>query len=379
MNKRICVLLIGILLFSSLLTGCWDQRLLRDRSLILSIGYDRGEKKELVKTITSPDQTSEGTSGNDDISSIKSNVVSLSGNTAKDIDKHMDQVIPEKFDHSKARVLLFGEEIAKEGIFSTLDSMYRDLRGPLNAQVAIFAGEASEALSIHSEQPLLKSEIFTQLLVSAEEAGITKNESVQTACPILLADGKDLVLPYLSYDEEKGEERMEGIALFHKDKMTGTLGSKETSMFLVLADQITKNISFNMSNDEDNEDPNKNFVNIEIHHNKRKLDVQVSGKDIRATIDVNLRVSIDEYASDQLEKKQVKKKLEKIIAKKLHTLSEQTVTKMQEANNDSLGIGEKLRAFHPETFEKIDWIEEYPNIPIDTSFEVDIIEHGIMN
>lgn len=370
---------IVILSITILLTACWDHRLLRDHSLVLSIGYDRGENEGIIKTVTIPQQIGGENNTQQNISENGSTVISMLGNTVKDAEKNMDKVIPEKFDRSKTRVILFGEELARQGIFSTLDSVYRDLRGPLNAKVAIYSGIAQEALSTKSEQPMLTSDIYAQLLNSAEQAGITKTHNVQTACPILLAQGKDLVLPLLSQKEGKTEVNVAGLALFHEDQMTGTLNTKETSMFLILSDQITENTSLNLKITEDKEDHNKNFVNIALRHNKRKLSLHVAEDKIQAVLDVTLKIEIDEFASDHLYDEHKVKALSKEIEGQLTDLADETLAKMQEAKNDSLGIGEKLRAFHHDTWKKIDWKKEYPDMPIKTTFNVDIIKRGIIN
>src|SRR5690625_281108 len=379
MIQRLHISWIVILIIMILLTACWDQRLLRDHSLILTIGYDKAENNGIVKTITFPKNTSGGAGGGQTELEKESDIISVTGDTVKDTDKHMDQKIPEKFDRSKARVIFFGEELATEGIFSTLDSVYRDLRGPLNAKVAIFAGQAKDALSIHSEQPLFTSDIYANLLESAEQAGITKNENVQIACPIILVKGKDVVFPYISINEKKTEGIVEGLALFHDDRMTGTLNIKETSMFLILSDQISKYTALNLKVRDDQEDYNKNFVNIAIRKNKKKINLEENKNKISADIKKTLHVEIDEYALDHLSDEDKVKALSIKIESELKKLSEETLAKMQEANNDSLGLGEKLKAYHHATWENVDWTKEYPDIPIEVDFNVEVIRHGITN
>lgn len=378
MEQRIFRVTLLILIGMTILTGCWDQRLLRDHSLILSIGYDVAGEEGIVKTVTFPALTSGGSEGKQTSSPNNNQVLSMSGDTVKDAEKHMDQRIPEKFDRSKSRVIFFGEELATDGIFSTLDSVYRDLRGPLNANVGVFAGEASEALSVTSEEGLLASDIYDQLLNSAEEAGITLNHDVQTACPILLTEGKDLVLPYLSLVDEN-KVTVEGLALFHGDQMTGTLNIKESSMFLMLSDQVTRNTSINLKVTDDHEDYIKNFVNIAIRNTKRNINLDVQDDHVRVNLDLSVDVEIDEYAHDHLYDQRVIEQLTKDIERVLGQLAEVTITNMQEANNDSLGIGEKVRAHHPSTWEAIEWSKVYPEIEIKPTFDIHIIRHGIMN
>lgn len=372
-HKTIIFLMCGMTLL--FLSSCWDQRLLREHSLALSIGYDQGENGGILKTITYPSHSS----GSDQAEAQKnSKVLTTEGNTVKDAEKKMDQQIPERFDRSNARAILFGKELAEEGIFSSLDSVYRDLRGPLNAKVAIFDGKAKEALSVNTDESFLTGDLYAELLESAEKAGITWNKNVQTACPILLADGKDLVLPYLSINENK-EVRVEGLALFHEDQMTGTLDTKETTMFLILSDQVTKNSALNLKVTDDKEEHVKNFANVAIRHNKQSIKVHVEESNIQVAVNVQLNVEIDEFASDNLQNDKKMRTLETQIEKALSELAEKTLQRMQEANNDSLGVGERLRAYHHDTWESINWEDMYPTIDISSTFKVDIVRHGIIN
>src|SRR5699024_3486273 len=139
-NKYI-VLLISFIL----LTGCWDERLLKDHILILSVGYDLDDEKKLVKTVTFPNETNSSEQGGDP---VKTETITVKGNTVKDAEIITEQYSPETFDRSKTKVLLMGEDLAKDGIFPTLDSTYRDLRAPLSAKIAIVEGTAKDALEI---------------------------------------------------------------------------------------------------------------------------------------------------------------------------------------------------------------------------------------
>lgn len=60
-------------------------------------------------------------------------------------------------------------------------------------------------------------------------------------------------------------------------------------------------------------------------------------------------------------------------------MAKKTLAKMQEANNDSLGLGERVKAYHHSTWKKTDWKEVYPEIPIEARFNVEIVRHGIIN
>lgn len=379
MSRMVSMSWIAIISITLLLSGCWDERLLRDHSLVLSVGYDRANEEELLNTITFP-VNAEGGGGAEAGTTLKeSKVVSVTGNTAKDAEKHMDQSIPEKFDRSKTRLIFFGEDLAKKGVFPILDSVYRDLNGSLNAKVAIFEGKAKEALSVHVDQSLLTSDMYAELLDSAQKAGITKNDNVQNVCPVILTEGKDIILPYVDWKEDTKEAVVKGVALFVDDKMTGTLNIEETSTLLMLMDEVTKNLSLNLKISDEHKESVKNYVNIAVRKNKRKLKIEENDGKVRAKVDINLEVEIDEFAANRLYNTKRVKNIEKDIEKRLNQVAENTIEKIQEANSDALGIGQRVKAYHHDVWEETDWKKEYPNIEIKTNFTVDIIRHGILN
>lgn len=363
-----------------ILTACWDQRLLRDQSLILAIGYDKAENNALKKTVTFPKNTNAGSQNDEqNLSEQGSNTLSVIGNTVKNAENKMDESITEKFDRSKARVIIFGTDLAEEGIFSTLDSVYRDLRGPLHANVVIFNGEAEDALNIKSDQAAITSDLYGDLLESADKAGITKNKSVQHACPIILGEGKDLVLPYLSIDEPKNEVVVEGVSLFNKDKMVGSLNIYQSTMFLLLSKQLAKYTSFNFEVNDKEKDPIKRFVDFKVQKNKRHIELNTDGDDIDAKIKMEIDIDIDEYAANHLSDEKKMNKLRREIKHKLNELAEETITVTQEANSDVLGLGEMVKAYHYNVWEKINWEEVYPEMNIEVDFSVNIIRHGLLN
>lgn len=359
------------------LTGCWDKRLLKEHSLILAIGYDLNDDGTMNKTVAFPQEGSGDTEGNS--SNGKSNSITTSGDTVGDADLELEQILPQQFDRSKARVLLIGRKLAEAGVFSTLDSVYRDPRGPLSANVAIVEETAEKGLKRSDHFSFLVSDYFYELLNSAEHGGIVKVENVQSVCPIILAGGADVVLPLFTYDEKKETMKISGVGLFSGEKLTGELEEKEAIMYLILKNEVARKIKLNLRISDDKEQHDKNFVNFEIRKEKRDMHIDTKNENIHVSLQYHLQIEVNEFGRDHLYREKQAKRLAKSLQTKLTELAEATLNKMQEANNDSLGIGEKLKAYHKDTWGKIDWKETYPYIPIDVQFTVDIYQHGILN
>src|SRR5699024_11803908 len=136
------------------------------------------------------------------------------------------------------------------------------------------------------EQAPMVNDIYAELIKSADSAGITKNENVQMACPAILSTGKDIVLPYIGLDENTNKASIKGVALFFNDKMTGTLNVHETTMFLVLFDQLAKYTELNFQVNENKDDPNKEFVNFNVRKNKRKIDIETTDDTVRTNKEI---------------------------------------------------------------------------------------------
>src|SRR5699024_3153436 len=109
------------------------------------------------------------------------------------------------------------------------------------------------------------------------------------------------------------------------------------------------------------------------------IKVEKTKHPVRADIDIRLDLEIDEFADDHLNSHEKMTKLEKKIESHLTDLSDITIAKLQKANSDALGIGERVNAYHHDTWENIVWMDTYSDIDIDVDIKVNLIRHGIIN
>lgn len=378
MKKKYNVLLVGLIVIV-LLTSCWDRRLLKDHSLIMAIGYDLNEDGTISKTVTFPRETIVNIGQSSDSEATESHTITTTGPTVGASDLDLERYLSQRFDRSKARILLLGEDLARDGIYAALDSMYRDPRGPLSALVAVVSGRAEQGLTMENQQSFFVSEFYYNLLKSSEESGIIVCENIQSICPVILSRRKDIALPFISAEHETNEINISGLALFTGEKMTGTLNLEESIMYLILTDNISKKAKFNLKISDDQQDNQKNYATIAIRNEKRKIDVKPNPVQPVVNLHLTLQIEIEEFAKNHLYRKGAIGKLEKQVSKQLMELAHQTLDKMKEANNDSLGIGEKIRAYHYKVWEKVDWNELYPKTVFHIDFDVEIVQHGVIN
>lgn len=357
-----------------LLTGCWDQNLLKDTKLVMTSGFDVTKEGKLLGTIVIPIFTS--SEGGAKVA--ESQIVSGEGDTTMDIEKELDLKISGQFDASKMIVILFGEEYAKQDIRPGLDLFYRDSKRTLVSNAAVVKGRANDLLNIKLNEKGSISAYLDGLFEGAQTDSVIPRQT-RPMYSDLYDPATDIILPFI---ESKGNEaQFIGLALFDDAKYTGqNLDTTESTMYMLLADMRNKYAEIKVKVHENEVPESNNYIYISVLKSDRKLTVRGQDPDnISAHIQLNLKIEIIEDPKNNLDSFKKIDDLEKVTTEKLTELANTVIQKLQEANSDSLAIGRRLIAYHHNTWEKIDWTEKYPTIEFDTNVKVEIVKHGIFN
>ncbi|MED3476521.1 Ger(x)C family spore germination protein [Bacillus thuringiensis] len=358
----------------SLLTGCWDQNLLKDVRLVMSAGFDLTSDGKFLNTITIPLINS----GEGGIQVTESQVVSAKGDTPRDVRNVLNNKISEQFDTSKLMVLLLGEEYAKQDIYPGLDIFYRDPKSSLIGNILVVKGRANDLLNAKLKEKKSMSEFLSDSIRSAQAATIIPQKT-RPLISDMLDPGADFVLPLI--ERKENEVKIKGLAMFNEHKYTGyDLTVKESTLYLLMAEQKSKSAWIKFKVHENKEPEMKNFILINVLKSKRNLKVNVQNlDDISVDLLLDLKVEIMEYPEDRLDSEKKNKDLNKKLSGLLTKKANDIIKKMQKANSDSLAIGRHLIAYHHDTWEKINWEEEYPNVNFKAKVNVEISKHGIFN
>ncbi|GGD16342.1 Ger(x)C family spore germination protein [Pontibacillus salipaludis] len=360
-----------------LLTGCWDQRQFKNVKLVLAAGFDAGNDGLIRNTVVIPtvEKGLEGP-GQEFIQVITSEAYST-----RDGKKNVDHRISRSFDASKARVFLLGEEVARHDIFPILDVLYRDPKNNLNAKLAMVMGSAEEALRLRVNQEPRISGYISGILDSQMMNTEAPTENLQLICAELLEEGEDFGLPALEVDQDEGLINYVGMALFSDQKYSGvTLTTDESLLLLLLDDKLKRSATINRKVTDNEEEPLKNYVSIEVGGVKRKMNIQADAPDdIKVTMTMKLKAKIVEKTLPVILNDKEVAKLEKKYSEILTKDMQSVIQKTQEANSDFLGIGRRVHAFNHPTWEKVSWIDTYPNITFNIDTKVDLSGHGVIN
>ncbi|WP_314591050.1 Ger(x)C family spore germination protein [Paenibacillus terrigena] len=379
--KRICYICVvmSILLF---IAGCWDQDLLKDARLLYGGGFDFAPNGKLRVTFVIQDVPA------GEQQSPKNDIISAEGDTPMDAREHADDQISRHLRTYKSRFVLIGEDLAKQDIYPVLEVFYRDPKSALNARIGVAQGTAEDILSLKKVGNVLIAEEIDELIKSKEETTTVPKVTLEKIYPVMLDPGEDFALPYLM--EQGARVDVSRIAMFHNNKLTGTLSPEESSMYLLLKNskgkeaRFTQNMSTKgeMSTTEDNPQRRYDFLTFNVDKLKRKMKLKIqSGDQITVHLKLKLKVSVIEYPKDRLEKKQVVAELNKRLSKEMTDLAQKTLEHMQKARCDGLGIGRQLMAFHPRVWkqQKEEWGSNYQNVKFAPVVQVEITKQGIIN
>lgn len=377
-HHRKFISLICIFLSVLLLTGCWDQRLLKDLKLVFTVGFDLGENEEINSHVAIRETKKLSIGGKPGEATVA--VVEGNGITLRDTRLELDRRIPGEFSPSKMRVYLLGEELAKQDLYSILDILYRDPKAPLGAKLAIVQGKAEEVIHMQTIKETLLTEAITDLLVNSEDHTIVQNETVQTVCPVMFDPSADFSLPVINKIETHDIETV-GMGLISERKFTGvTLDAEHSTILLLIANKKGKIAQLNMMVMPEEENIRNRYMTLNIGKAKAKMNATVnSPSDIKVTIDLKIKGTIAEYPKNHLVDKKVVKELEEKATEHIQAQSEEVIKIIQEANSDILQIGQHLKVHHNKTWKELKWREVYPTIEIITNVSVDITGTGIIN
>ncbi len=329
----------------SLLSGCWDQHLLKEMRLVYGVAFDQdGENvKDTValRTISStPDMPEEN------------QILSVTAKTIRAAKQLIDAKISGRFGTAKVQVYLIGEEMAKNDIYPLLDVLYRDPLGALNGKVAVTEGEASDYLFLEKRGQTLIAEYISELLDSEVDAGVVPDLSLQRVCTYMFDEGHDFMLPYLNFDSENSLVNLKGVALFDNQKFTGEILDKEESEVINLLSRYVKEKgSFTKKVNDDEEQWINNYVSFDVAEVKNDTSFSFPGNEVKVDIDIEMEVDVTEYPENRLRDPAVKKKLNKKLSEIFTKEAKAAVKKVQEANSDVFSFGRDLLAFHSDKLE----------------------------
>jgi len=228
-----------LLLFMTLLTGCWDRRELEERTSVIALGIDLVEgRQNLYKlTVQIPipikiaGSSGQGGGGNKD--AVK--IMSVTGKTVTDAVNNLQQRLNQRIFLGHTRVLAISEDVARRGMDDIIDSFRRDPQIRRLMWPVVVQGRAADLLEMKPGLIQIPVVFLMDLIENGTKMGTIPD---QTMGEYLIQTSNETLQPMLNYVQAyKDDVKWKGVAVFRDQKMVGSLNDIHTWALLQLRDE----------------------------------------------------------------------------------------------------------------------------------------------
>lgn len=376
-TKKIALMLV-VAMCISFLSGCWDSKELDSLLLVTGIGIDSSQEKEYNITVqvanTQPPSAGGSTGGGSSESTGMATNLTVPSDTVlgglEEINKNSNRTL--LIDHS--RILVFGEQIAQQGLTDVLDAIIRTKDARIEVPVVIVQGTAQEVLNTE-----LKQEPFSGFYLANAVEDLTAT-SKRFAVRIfdfmnqLICSKMASTIPYIIVQENNGNKEfvVDGLAVLTEGKMLDKLNMQETQGFL-LTDKKVGKLGLEGKNDQGK-------AVFKIIKSKCKRDVKVT-KDGAVKVGFNIiaEAELGELSGfETLDSVKLVEALNKLLTDTITENVNAVIAKSKLLNADVFGVCEQLYrtkfSFWKEVFEE--WETKFQQVEFKVSVKAKLVDTG---
>ncbi|MEG0471206.1 MAG: Ger(x)C family spore germination protein [Solibacillus sp.] len=378
-KKRYILPIISLLL---MLSGCWSKRELNELAIVAALGIDfiDGEYAISVQVIN-PSQVSSNQSGDG-----QAPVVTYhgKGKTVFEAIRKLLAGTPRKLYFAHMQMVIFGEELASNGLRDAVDFLARDqeIRNDYSVIISKQA-TAKDILNVLTPIEKIPANKMLNSLKGAENAwGSTLEVDIEDLMTALGGKNPSFVLSSIEAQGDKSlgidktnVERVEtpvilkfsGLAIFKEDKLLGYIDEYESKSFNYLNDNIKSTIEIIAC-------PSGGELTNEITQSRTKTKgiikngqptINVSINVIQNVAEVKCDIDLSEIKTMEWINSQTEKHIKKNTTHVLEILQENYQA-------DILGFGEAIHRADKKEWKKIkdDWQTIYPEVEVNVKVNV---------
>lgn len=236
-----------------------------------------------------------------------------------------------KYVYGHEKVILIGEEYAKNGIRDSIDKYFNHQDINDLCRVAVCRGLATDIISKYGNEFTPASEFMDKLMKFNLEDNFFSDDSKLIDVFVRIdGEGRNVVLPYI--DIQDGRITITGIAIFNEDKMVKQLDLNDARIINCLRNNESKG-QFILEED------NKSYAAI-TGVVKRKVECEINDKKFKFIINLDLHGDIvtNLIYTDMLTNNNTIKKFEEEISKKTEEKFQSYIDK-NKSDSDCLELG----------------------------------------
>lgn len=276
------------------------------------------------------------------------------------------------------RVLIIGEDTAREGLSGILDFFIRDYNAKPTVLLAIARdASAQEVLTKEMNKEIIVSLLLENILTESHQYGKALRVRMFEGINCFMDDTHNLVVPAVLIKEEAKENMLmvSGTAVFDKkNKLVGYLNETETLGAAIFQHHFYKGFFNVYTSDGSN-------VILRIESVKRKVKAVYEDDKVYVYLNINAKCNIKGVESDKTNDINLKK-IDEIAGLAENMITQIVASTVNAARNklkvDLMHIGKRLWITNSASFESIrdEWIEKLGTSEVQITTKVTIKRSG---
>lgn len=385
--KKGMALIITLIMLTNFLTGCWSKRELNELAIASAIGIDKsGDGYQVTVQVINPSEiTAEKGTGQ------RSPVVifSATGKTVFEALRRITLESPRRVYLSHIRVVVLGEELARDGIAKIIDFLSRDSEFRIDFYIlAAKNTKAESVLKVLTQLEKIPANKIAQGLEISEKSwssthavkldelinGFTSDGKNPVLTGITLSGNADtgMTLENLKSSKLSSIQRIGNLAVFKKDRLVGWLSEEESLGYNYVMGNVKSTITTV-------ECPGGGKLSVEVLRTKSNIKGKIENGKPKAKVELSMEGNIGESECDlDLTKpeniRQIEDALEEVVKEKMKL----AIGKAQNLGSDIFGFGETIRRENPKAWKELKekWNEEFERLSVDVSVDAKIRRTG---
>lgn len=382
--KRITAFI--IMLMTLLISGCWSSVEVNTIGLSVCIGIDKTEKGYFVsEQVINPEAIAS------EKATYESPVVIYTdeGENIQEILARMTTSMSRLILHSHLRMVILGEEIAREGIAELIDYFLRHREFRTDFYFAIARGISVEELldTLTPIEPIPGMAVYKELEMSREYWAPTKAVRIVELANALTAEGlaptinavelvgkgseadsTDILKQSTSIEKIKFTE----VGVFQGDRLVGWLDENEARGYSFITGSVRMTSGHNT-------DESGSEITTEIIKATSRIKAAVTDDQPRIDVAVKVKYTVNQVKGPlDVSKIENLEKINRLLESRISDQCNQSVRKAQELKADIFGFGERLHTKAPAYWKTVkdNWGEAFAEVSVNVTVKAELVSIG---
>lgn len=374
MNKKIKLLAVSVSI-CILLTGCWDYRGLDTLDIVTGVAIDKdaqsGDYLLTLEIVDTKNTTEE----------IETLYVESRGETMFNAIRNSKKRLINQLYGGNMQTVVISRQIAEtEGVDRVLEQLLRDGETRETLTVVISQEETAGEILLTKglDSKIISYEIHEMVIEDSKFTMSTKDLAMYKAYEAVHGVGNALVLPAIRHVQNTGQTVAEvnGIALFHKDRLIGFESAKNTALYLFIMNEIEGGVLSIPGESSDN------LMSMEIKQSKTKLDVEMKDGRVHISVRIKPKLNVTELSaqlniSNFQERNELEAWIDKVLEERITSYFQYVQATLK---TDIFGLSNRIYQKNPNLWREIkdDWDIWFQNATLEVQVQANILTAGVL-